>query len=495
MVPSATTHPLPAVWTSASPTPAAAAAAAEHLPQSSPAVAGSAAATAGKVFSPRSSTALPAPSQAAVWPCAVSLLLADPERRPLQSPRGGAVNAAGRGGRLPEQGPLHATGSSRSGASPPLSMAEPCGRRWTALPAAGHGAPPLQVAYSLQRAEGVHHLVIFHDHQPPLRLVNSTGQRLPPSCLLPSLPHCKHRCTQVRGPQGPRMISWRAAAARHCSRARGTARCTSITSRHAGEPLEVGTAAPLRCAASSKRSSFVYDDGSPAAVHLLAPRQTLDCAPAAAARAGDASEDDEGAVWPEGAHTLHLDRQLFRSAAQASFISSIFFSQVPFCQGRLIPSRLTLFAASATSEQGISQFAEQFAHFMSSNALAVLVRGRHQGLGVERQLTALCWRGQARRSRRRRRASWRASPPAPPRPWGRRPPCCCCGLRAAPPGRAPACWFPDAVSPVLPVALAMPSPQDNRIKAWPASCATYTHLCCPPMSGRGQRGGSSASGN
>ena len=290
------------------------------------------------------------------------------------------------------------------------------------------------------------------------RCASSTA---PVSASLPPAP-CPHLRTAHRFAD-PKVISQRAAAARHCSHVRGAARCTSLSSRHAGEPLEVGTAAPHRCDAGSKHSSFVYDDESPAAVHLLAPQQSLDCAPAAAAGEGDASQDDEG-TSPEGARRFHIDRQLFRSAAEARLASTAFSSQVPLERKHKVDlSRLTLFAASAISEHGTPQIAEQFENFLSSNALAVLVSRRNQGLGIERQLTALCWRGQAQRSGRRRRASWRASPPAPPRPWGRRPPCCCCGPRAGLPGRAPACFSPDAASPVLLlVALAMASPEDDR---------------------------------
>ena len=39
----------------------------------------------------------------------------------------------------------------------------------------------------------------------------------------------------------------------------------------------MGIAAPHRTNSNSERFSFVYNGGAPAAVHSLAPRQTLDC--------------------------------------------------------------------------------------------------------------------------------------------------------------------------------------------------------------------------
>lgn len=60
----------------------------------------------------------------------------------------------------------------------------------------------------------------------------------------------------------------------------------------AGTALEVGTAAPQRSAASSKRFSFVYDDQGPTAVHLLGPHQTLDCELPPATPPSSPTDDD-----------------------------------------------------------------------------------------------------------------------------------------------------------------------------------------------------------
>ena len=66
-------------------------------------------------------------------------------------------------------------GSDSDAASPPVSeqvsLAQPCCRRW--LSGASAGGSPRQVAYQLRRIRGRHHLVLFKDQQPPLRLCST----------------------------------------------------------------------------------------------------------------------------------------------------------------------------------------------------------------------------------------------------------------------------------------------------------------------------------
>ncbi len=170
------TQPLAAVWTAARTATATTATAQAAQPAAAAGSSLSVAATAPS----KAGAAAQAPLQPATWPCMVSLLLADPQQPCGQAANGRNASAPeGSGSPQERSAPKAACASLPAAvtASAVVSMAEPCGRRWLLLPAARRGGPPWQVAFRLQRTEGVHHLVIFDDQQPPLRLVNNAGEQ------------------------------------------------------------------------------------------------------------------------------------------------------------------------------------------------------------------------------------------------------------------------------------------------------------------------------
>jgi hypothetical protein len=126
--------------------------------------------------------------QATTWPCVVSLSIPG-------SPRLTSCLRSSRDETSSTTWDEDKRGPSSSPAAV-VSMAQPCRRRWLTLPTVdkGHSCVPRQVAYRLLRKGGRHHLVLFEDMQPQLRLVNATGdaahQSLITSLLLPRFLVC-----------------------------------------------------------------------------------------------------------------------------------------------------------------------------------------------------------------------------------------------------------------------------------------------------------------
>ena len=156
------TAPIPVVWAGGSSAPAAA-----------PAAAAQAAAAAGHAgaLSPAATAAPQAP--AAVWPCRVA----------VQLPAMLAADDRASGGNGDT-----CTTSGISDHDPTVSLAEPCQRRWLVV-RNGDGTPQ-QLAYRLLRGNGRHHLVLYADEQPPLRVVSTASVHLEVGLTTPQHQGC-----------------------------------------------------------------------------------------------------------------------------------------------------------------------------------------------------------------------------------------------------------------------------------------------------------------
>jgi hypothetical protein len=201
---SGVTAPVSVVWaggaTASAEAPAAAAAAATVSEATKPADSADARSAAASALDQVS---------VATWPCRVALQLS--EARAVDE--SGSMNRASGGSGnsciafdINEDGPV-------------VSLAEPCRRRWLAL--ADSDKMPLQLAYRLLRSHGRHHLVLYVDQQPPLRVVSAADAHLefgltapqhqgcaccmsdmrPSKCVMPHMPHTCHtiqpRCRGV----------------------------------------------------------------------------------------------------------------------------------------------------------------------------------------------------------------------------------------------------------------------------------------------------------
>lgn len=161
------TVPVSLAWPGVTSKPSAAAAAAS-------ASANAAAATAASDTAGGAAATAPAEQRASAvsWPCAVTVQPV----APLSG--GGAVGGAGGNGST----------SSAAGSSAIVSLAEPCQRRWLSVP--GPGGRLRQVAYRLLRGGGRHHLVLYEEQQPPLRLVSATSTHMEVGLTAPQQQGC-----------------------------------------------------------------------------------------------------------------------------------------------------------------------------------------------------------------------------------------------------------------------------------------------------------------
>jgi len=170
------TAPASIAWAAATSRPAEAAAAAAEA-----AVQAVKVAAAGDAGLPAASAA--PQSSAVTWPCTVEVQLAATAaditavgRHGSSGSRGAAEPAGGNG--VGASGMGAGDSGKPGGCGARVSLAEPCGRRWLALGGVPGGDAPRQLAYRLRRVRGRHHLVLYEDQQPPLRLVNATGAAL-----------------------------------------------------------------------------------------------------------------------------------------------------------------------------------------------------------------------------------------------------------------------------------------------------------------------------
>lgn len=141
------------------------------------AVAAAAAASANDTIPPASASKdedVAQTPQPATWPCNVGFSVpAEPCNGGLQHSDTGQVHRAAD---VPDRSQKQAA---------VVSLAQPCRRRWLSVPRDGH-LMAQQITYRLRRMDGIHHLVLYEDLQPPLHVINSAGD----DCEAHSLTSC-----------------------------------------------------------------------------------------------------------------------------------------------------------------------------------------------------------------------------------------------------------------------------------------------------------------
>lgn len=146
------------------------------------AAAGSRLSAAAGAASAADADAIPAqqPANAATWPCNV---VVQPSHGPEADSRsgGGPVKGGGNGSDA-------AAAAAAAASCAVVSLAEPCPRRW--LSVSGADGRHQQVAYRLLRGRGRHHLVLYEDQQPPLRVVNAASMHLEVGLAAPQHQGC-----------------------------------------------------------------------------------------------------------------------------------------------------------------------------------------------------------------------------------------------------------------------------------------------------------------
>lgn len=145
-----------------------------------PAAAGKAAAAAEHADAQSSAATAPQQVPAAMWPCRVAVQLSADETGGIDGASGGNGN-----------------GSVIAGIDdvPTISLAEPCQRRWLVV-RNGHSTAQ-QLAYRLLRSNGRHHLVLYVDEQPPLRVVSTASVYLEVGLTTPQHQGCDCRIAGV----------------------------------------------------------------------------------------------------------------------------------------------------------------------------------------------------------------------------------------------------------------------------------------------------------
>lgn len=242
------TMPVSISWAAAVTSSGAAAAAAAQAQAATPAADQVAAAPAAQQAS------------AATWPCNVAVQPLDSQS--ACSGGGGTGTGGGNGS--------SSVAAAAVDSCPRVSLAEPCRRRWISV--TGADGSPRQVAYRLLRGRGRHHLVLYDDQQPPLRVLSGASLHLEVGLSAPQHQGCA--CCSLLWPVIKIEVSWHHNSILY--------KCFAVL-RHVAAVKALFVI--LRC----RMGRFTYGDDVSQAF-LLAPGQQVDCEVAHTATAVDSMQ-------------------------------------------------------------------------------------------------------------------------------------------------------------------------------------------------------------